>query len=100
MKDFECRSAGAAVRIMLKLLSQNEVELAAALGRGVRRSVESVTPVDTEHTHHGEVEADAETGRTLDLEGRELFPRIECVAAFEDGEQFHVLFRLIWKLMT
>ena len=71
---------------MLKLLSQNEVELAAALGRGVRRSVESVTPVDTEHTHHGEVEADAETGRTLDLEGRELLPRVECVTAFEESQ--------------
>ena len=41
----------------LKLLSKDEVELAAALC--TKYLVEAVSPVDTHHTHHWEVDTDA-----------------------------------------
>lgn len=46
----------------LELLAHYEVELASALAALTCRRVEAVTPVDTQHTHHRQIETYAETG--------------------------------------
>lgn len=46
----------------LELLAHYEVELASAFAALTCRRVEAVTPVDTQHTHHRQIETYAETG--------------------------------------
>ena len=67
-------------------LAHGEVELAAAASGRTRGGVESPTPVEAEQAHDGQVEPYAQTGRTLDLEGRETLPRVESVAPLEEAE--------------
>ena len=56
----------------LELLSEDEVELAAALGRVAVGAVETVSPVDTHQTNHRQEDAHTETCRALDVEGVEV----------------------------
>ena len=49
-------------------------------------AVETVGPVDTHHTHHGEEDADAGAGRAFHLEWVEIFDRGPCVTAFDESE--------------
>ena len=48
--------------------------------------VETVGPVDTHHTHHGEEDADTHAGRTLDVEWLEVLDVLPRVTAFEGCE--------------
>ena len=73
-----------------ELLSEDEVELAAALGGRVGGGIESVAPVDTEHADYREVESYAETCGSLDLEGRELLPRVERVTALKESQHINL----------
>ena len=73
-------------KLLLEVLSDDEVELAAAALRLADRSIEAPTPVDTEHTDDRQVETYTDTGRTLDLEGRELFPRVETATSLEESQ--------------
>ena len=55
----------------LEFLSEDEVEVRSALGSV--DLVETVGPVDTHHADHREVDADTDSGASLEFEGREVF---------------------------
>ena len=48
--------------------------------------VETIGPVDTHQTHHGEEDTYAETGRALHLEGVEVLGICPGITAFEEAE--------------
>ena len=69
-------------RIRLELLSQDEVELAAAVACGAEDLVEAVSPVDTHHTDHRQEDSDTHSCRAFQVEGVELLevaPGVSCL---------------------
>ena len=49
--------------------------------------VEAIAPVDAEETEHREVEADADTGRALQVEGSELIDVGPRIAGLREGKR-------------
>ena len=70
----------------LEFLADQEVELAAAL-LAVDIVVETVAPVDAEHTDDRQVDTGADTGGTLDFERIELPDVRPGVTAFEEDQR-------------
>ena len=68
----------------LELLTHNEVKLRATTFCLAISWVETVTPVDTKHTHDWQIEAHTYTSRALDLKWRELLPRVETITTLEE----------------
>ena len=70
----------------LEVLTNNEVELATTTLALTRCRVEAPTPVDTHHTDNWQLEANTDTGRTLNLKWREVLPRRESVTSLKEAE--------------
>ena len=66
----------------LELLSDDEVEVAAAVGLRLEAWVETVAPVDTEHTDHRQEDTYTGTQRTLQGEGVEVTERGPGITGF------------------
>ena len=66
---------------ILELLTEDEVEVAATLG--AEYLVETVSPVDTHHTDHRQIDAHTGAGRTLEVERREFFDVGPRITAFD-----------------
>ena len=101
-----------------EFLTEHEVEVASAFP--VEDSVEAVCPVNTHHANHREEDTHTETGRTFQIEWREVLnvgPRVtslkecesvdcRCRLKHEREVQFHpeacvgVAFLLIWSELT
>ena len=73
---------------LLEFLSQDEVELAAAIFLGAEYLVEAVGPVNTHHTNHRQEDADTDTGRTFQFERIELADVLPSVTCFYEGLSF------------
>ena len=68
----------------LKLLSKDKVELAATLC--TKYLVETISPVDTHHTHHWEEDTNTKTSRTLHVKWIELACLCPCVTSLYESK--------------
>ena len=66
----------------LEFLTEDEVEVRAAFGSV--DLVETVSPVDTHHADHREIDADTGTGAALELEGREVLDGSPGITSFDE----------------
>ena len=69
----------------LEFLSQHEVEIAATLL--AEDLVETITPVNTHHTDHGQEDACTDTCRTLDVKRVEVTNMGPCITALDKDER-------------
>jgi hypothetical protein len=67
-----------------ELLSNDEVELASAVGPASPDRVETVGPVDTHQSNHGEEDTCTHAGRTLQIERIDLFQRVPRITCFQE----------------
>ena len=68
----------------LKLLSKDKVELAATLC--TKYLVETISPVDTHHTHHWEEDTNTKTSRTLHVKWIELACLCPCITSLYESK--------------
>ncbi len=75
---------------ILELLSEDEVELAAAIAAIAEDGVETIGPVNTEQAHHGQEDADTDAGGTLHVEGVEVLDVVPGITTFHKSKTVDV----------
>jgi len=70
----------------LELLSKDEMELAASVGRTAEDFVKAVCPVNTEQTDHRQINTDTGTGRAFQVERVEVFNLAPGITALQEDK--------------